>query len=84
MEDRNFYHLLVNPYKVNRNIKNKNESNDPLLIILKKKYLKYKFEDKDIQLIIKNIEEISYNLYIKNLTNNIVDKIIQNTINELG
>ena len=84
MADKNFYHLLVNPYKVNRNKKVVKENNleNSLILLLKKLYPKYEIEDKDKDMILNNIEDILFNINKINLINNFVDDIIKSVINE--
>ena len=84
MEDNNnLYHLLVNPYKVNRNKKVIKETtiDDVLINILKKKYQKYTLSDKDYDNIINNLDKLVLDLDIKNLINNFVDNTIEESIN---
>ena len=84
MEDNNnLYHLLVNPYKVNRNKKVIKETtiDDILINILKKKYHEYKLSDKDYDNIINNLDKLVLDLDIKNLINNFVDNTIEESIN---
>ena len=84
MEDNNnLYHLLVNPYKVNRNKKVIKEKtiNDVLINILKKKYHEYSLSDKDYDNIINNLDKLVLDLDIKNLINNFVDNTIEESIN---
>ena len=84
MEDNNnLYHLLVNPYKVNRNKKVVKEKtiDDVLINILKKKYHEYTLSDKDYDNIINNLDKLVLDLDIKNLINNFVDNTIEESIN---
>ena len=84
MEDNNnLYHLLVNPYKVNRNKKVIKETtiDDILINILKKKYHEYSLSDKDYDNIINNLDKLVLDLDIKNLINNFVDNTIEELIN---
>jgi hypothetical protein len=84
MEDNNnLYHLLVNPYKVNRNKKVIKETtiDDVLINILKKKYHEYSLSDKDYDNIINNLDKLVLDLDIKNLINNFVDNTIEESIN---
>ena len=84
MEDNNnLYHLLVNPYKVNRNKKVIKETtiDDILINILKKKYHEYSLSDKDYDNIINNIDKLASDLDIENLINNIVDNAVKESIN---
>ena len=84
MEDNNnLYHLLVNPYKVNRNKKVIKETtiDDVLINILKKKYHEYTLSNKDYDNIINNIDKLVSDLDIKNLINNFVDTTIEESIN---
>jgi hypothetical protein len=84
MEDNNnLYHLLVNPYKVNRNKKVIKETtiDDILINILKKKYHKYTLSDKDYDNIINNIDKLASDLDIENLINNLVDNVVKESIN---
>ena len=83
MEDENFYHLLVNPYKVNRNKKVIKETtiDDVLINILKKKYHKYTLSDKDYDNIINNLDILVSDIDIKNLINKLVDNVIEESIN---
>ena len=83
MEDDNFYHLLVNPYKVNRNKKVIKEItiDDVLINILKKKYHEYTLSNKDYDNIINNLDKLVADLDIKNLINNFVDTTIEESIN---
>ena len=84
MEDNNnLYHLLVNPYKVNRNKKVIKETtiDDILINILKKKYHEYSLSDKDYDNIINNLDKLVLDLDIKNLINNLVDNVVKESIN---
>ena len=83
MEDKDLYHLLVNPYKINRNKKVVKETtiDDILINILKKKYHKYTFSDKDYDNIINNIDKLVADLDIENLINKFVDNTIEESIN---
>ena len=83
MEDENFYHLLVNPYKVNRNKKVIKEItiDDVLINILKKKYHKYTLSNKDYDNIINNLDILVSDIDIKNLINKLVDNVIEESIN---
>lgn len=84
MEDNNnLYHLLVNPYKVNRNKKVIKEKtiDDVLINILKKKYHEYSLSDKDYDNIINNLDKLVLDLDIEILINNIVDNTIEESIN---
>ena len=83
MEDDNFYHLLVNPYKVNRNKKVIKETtiDDILINILKKKYHKYTLSNKDYDNIINNLDILVSDIDIKNLINKLVDNVIEESIN---
>jgi len=83
MEDKNFYHLLVNPYKVNRNknIVKENNLENSLILLLKKLYPKYDINDNDKDIILNNIENILYNINKNNLINNLIDNVIEESIN---
>tara|TARA_B100000989_G_C19447500_1_gene430192 strand:+ start:443 stop:700 length:258 start_codon:yes stop_codon:yes gene_type:complete len=83
MEDENFYHLLVNPYKVNRNKKVIKEItiDDVLINILKKKYHKYTLSNKDYDNIINNLDILVSDIDIENLINKLVDNVIEESIN---
>ena len=83
MEDKDLYHLLVNPYKINRNKKVVKEKtiDDILINILKKKYHEYTLSDKDYDNIINNLDKLVLDLDIKNLINNFVDNTIEESIN---
>ena len=83
MEDKDLYHLLVNPYKINRNKKVIKEKtiDDILINILKKKYHEYTLSNKDYDNIINNINILVSDLDIKNLINNFVDTTIEESIN---
>tara|TARA_B100000900_G_scaffold12537_2_gene10094 strand:+ start:948 stop:1205 length:258 start_codon:yes stop_codon:yes gene_type:complete len=83
MEDKDLYHLLVNPYKINRNKKVVKEKtiDDILINILKKKYHEYTLIDKDYDNIINNLDKLVSDLDIKNLINNFVDNTIEESIN---
>ena len=83
MEDKDLYHLLVNPYKINRNKKVVKEKtiDDILINILKKKYHEYSLSDKDYDNIINNLDKLVLDLDIKNLINNFVDNTIEESIN---
>ena len=84
MEDKNFYHLLVNPYKFDRKKKvdKENTLEKSLILLLKKLYPNYEIEEKDTDLILNNIEDILFNINKINLINNLVDDIIKSVINE--
>ena len=83
MEDKDLYHLLVNPYKINRNKKVVKEKtiDDILINILKKKYHEYSLSDKDYDNIINNLDKLVLDLDIKNLINNFVDNVVKESIN---
>ena len=84
MEDNNnLYHLLVNPYKVNRNKKVIKETtiDDVLINILKKKYHKYSLSDKDYDNIINNLDKLVSDIDMENLITNLVDNILRESIN---
>ena len=83
MEDDNFYHLLVNPYKVNRNKKVIKETtiDDVLINILKKKYHEYTLSNKDYDNIINNLDILVSDIDIQNLINKLVDNVIEESIN---
>ena len=83
MEDKDLYHLLVNPYKINRNKKVVKETtiDDVLINILKKKYHEYTLSNKDYDNIINNLDKLVADLDIKNLINNFVDTTIEESIN---
>jgi len=83
MEDKDLYHLLVNPYKINRNKKVVKEKtiDDILINILKKKYHEYTLSNKDYDNIINNLDKFVLELDIKNLINNFVDNTIEESIN---
>ena len=83
MEDKNFYNLLVNPYKVNRNknIVKENNLENSLILLLKKLYPKYDINDNNKDIILNNIENILYNINKNNLINNLIDNVIEESIN---
>ena len=83
MEDKDLYHLLVNPYKINRNKKVIKEKtiDDILINILKKKYHKYTLSNKDYDNIINNLDILVSDTDIKNLINKLVDNVIEESIN---
>jgi hypothetical protein len=82
MDDKDLYHLIVNPYKVNKDkLKKISSIDNTLLSLLKKKYSKYKLEDKDYNIIINNLDKLVLDLDIKNLIDNFVDNIVEDVIN---
>ena len=82
MDDRDLYHLIVNPYKVNRDkIKKVSSIDNTLLSLLKRKYPQYNIKDKDYSIIVNNLEELLKDLNRKNLINKFVDNIIEEVIN---
>ena len=85
MEDENFYHLLVNPYKVNREkkvLKKESTINDLLISLLKKKYINCTLEDKDYNIIINNLDKLILEKDIDKYINNYVDNIVEEVINK--
>ena len=85
MEDENFYHLLVNPYKVNREkkvLKKNSTINDSLISLLKKKYINYTLEDKDYNIIINNLDKLILEKDIDKYINNYIDNIVEEVINK--
>ena len=82
-DDKELYHLMANPWKINR-IKRKQESyiNREFINLLKKKYPSYIIEDSDINIIFENLEESLIDLTRTNLINNFVNSIIESVINE--
>ena len=86
MEDENFYHLLVNPYKVNREkkvLKKESTINDLLISLLKKKYINCTLEDKDYNIIINNLDKLILEKDIDKYINNYVDNIVEEVINKI-
>ena len=57
-DDKELYHLMANPWKINRT-KRKQESyiNREFINLLKKKYPSYIIEDSDINIIFENLED---------------------------
>ena len=82
MDDKDLYHLIVNPYKINRDkIKKVSSIDNSLLSLLKRKYPQYDIEEKDYNIIINHLEEIIIDLNNKNLINKFVDNIIEEVLN---
>ena len=75
--DRDLYYLIANPLKINREkIKKEKYIDKTLLNIIKKQYPHYQIDDNDYDIILKDIENILYNLSIKNITNKLVNDVI--------
>ena len=86
MEDKNLYHLIVNPYKVNREkkvLKKDSTINDSLISLLKKKYINCTLEDKDYNIIINNLDKLILEKDIDKYINNYVDNIVEEVINKI-
>ena len=84
MEDKNLYHLIVNPYKVNREkkiVKKESTIDNSLILLFKKKYPNCNLEDKDYNIIINNLDKLVLDLDINNLIDNFVDNIIEEVLN---
>ena len=61
MEDKDLYHLIVNPYKVNREkkvLKKISTIDNTLISLFKKKYPKCDLEDNDYNIIINNLDKL--------------------------
>ena len=85
MEDKNLYHLIVNPYKVNREkkiIKKESTIDNSLILLFKKKYPNCNLEEKDYNIIINNLDKLILEKDINNYINNYVDNIIEQVINK--
>ena len=86
MEDKNLYHLIVNPYKVNREkkvFKKDSTINDSLISLLKKKYINCTLKDKDYNIIINNLDKLILEKDIDKYINNYVDNIVEEVINKI-
>jgi len=82
MDDKDLYHLIVNPYKINRDkIKKVSSIDNSLLSLLKRKYPQHDIEEKDYNIILNHLEEIIIDLNNKNLINKFVDNIIEEVLN---
>ena len=82
MDDKDLYHLIVNPYKINKDkIKKVSSIDNSLLSLLKRKYPQYDIEEKDYNIIINHLEEFIIDLNNKNLINKFVDNIIEEVLN---
>ena len=82
MDDKDLYHLIVNPYKINKDkIKKVSSIDSSLLSLLKRKYPQHDIEEKDYNIIINHLEEIIIDLNNKNLINKFVDNIIEEVLN---
>ena len=78
--DRELYHLIANPLKLNRDkLKRELHLDKSLLNLIKKKYSQYDIEDSDYNQILNNLEE----LFIDLNRQNIVDKVINNVIEDV-
>ena len=78
--DRELYHLIANPLKLNRDkLKKESHLDKSLLNLIKKKYSQYDIEDSDYNQILNNLEE----LFIDLNRQNIVDKVINNVIEDV-
>ena len=82
MDDKDLYHLIVNPYKINKDkIKKVSSIDNSLLSLLKRKYPQYDIEEKDYNIIVNHLEEFIIDLNNKNLINKFVDNIIEEVLN---
>ena len=82
MDDKDLYHLIVNPYKINKDkIKKVSSIDSSLLSLLKRKYPKHDIEEKDYNIILNHLEEFIIDLNNKNLINKFVDNIIEEVLN---
>ena len=78
--DREMYHLIANPLKLNSDkLKKESYSDKTLLNLIKKKFHRYDIEDSDYNTILNNLEE----LFIDLNRQNIVDKVINNVIEDV-
>ena len=86
MEDSDLYHLIVNPYKVNRDKKKINRIctiDDKLLCLLKEKYPKFEFEGEDYNIIINKLDILIFDLSIKKLIDNLIYNVVEGTLDDL-
>jgi hypothetical protein len=86
MEDKDLYHLIVNPYKVNREkkvLKKISTIDNTLISLFKKKYPKCDLEDNDYNIIINNLDKLILKQDIDNYINNYVDNIVEEVINKI-
>ena len=75
--DRDLYYLIANPLKINRDkIKKEKNIDKTLFNIIKKQYPHYHIDDNDYDIILKDIKNILYNLSIKNISNKLVNDVI--------
>lgn len=75
--DKDLYYLIANPLKINRDkLKKERYVDKTLLNIIKKQFPQYLIDDNDYDTILKDIENILYNLSIKNISNKLVNDVI--------
>jgi hypothetical protein len=81
--DKEMYHLMANPLKLNRDkLKKESYSDNTLLNLIKKKFHQYDIEDSDYNIILNNLEELFIDLNRKNLINKFINNIIEEVVNE--
>lgn len=75
--DKDLYYLIANPLKINRDkLKKERYVDKTLLNIIKKQFPQHQIDDNDYDTILKDIENILYNLSIKNISNKLVNDVI--------
>lgn len=75
--DKDLYYLIANPLKINRDkLKKERYVDKTLLNIIKKQFPQHLIDDNDYDIILKDIENILYNLSIKNISNKLVNDVI--------
>tara|TARA_B100002051_G_C16742699_1_gene645332 strand:- start:2564 stop:2833 length:270 start_codon:yes stop_codon:yes gene_type:complete len=84
INDKYLSHLLANPYHMKK--KKKEEKlfiiDNEILLLLKKKY-NYEITDNDIPLIFEKIEKILVTIHQTNIIHDVVNNLIDNTINNI-
>ena len=79
--DKELYHLIANPLKLNRDkLKKESHVDKTLLNLIKKKYSQYDIEDSDYNQILNNLEELFIDLNRKNIVDKFINNIIEDVI----
>ena len=82
--DKELYHLMANPLKLNRDkLKKESHLDKSLLNLIKKKYSQYDIEDSDYNKILNNLEDLFIDLNRKNIINKFVNNVIEDVINTI-
>jgi hypothetical protein len=82
MDKQNYSHLLANPYFFKKKNNVKFEIENDVVLLLHKLFPEYNITDIDGEFLIKRLDNFCKDLYIEHIVNDLLNEIIQKTIDQ--